>query len=122
MYYKDAINGRKNHPNELWKFFNAVLPNKRANSPYPSKLILEEKIFGDPVDISKQFNNYFVEIGQSRNIRINSLELITLTKMYYKDAINGRKNHPKELWKFFNAVLPNKRANSPYPSKLIDFW
>ena len=65
MYYKDAINGRKNHPKELWKFFNAVLPNKRANSPYPSKLILEEKIFGDPVDISKQFNNYFVEIGQS---------------------------------------------------------
>ena len=39
--------------------------------------------------------------------------------MHYENAINGRKNNPKELWKFLNSVLPNKRANSPYPSKLI---
>ena len=65
MYYENAINGRKNNPKELWKFLNSVLPNKRTNSLYPSKLIREEKIFDDPVDISEQFNNYFVEIGQS---------------------------------------------------------
>ena len=65
MYYEDAINGRKNSPKELWKFLNSVLPNKRANSPYPSKLNAEEKIFDDPIDISEQFNNCFAEIGQS---------------------------------------------------------
>ena len=63
MYYEDAINGRKNNPKKLWKFLNSVLPNKRTNCLYPSKLITEEKIFDDPVDILEQFNNYFVEIG-----------------------------------------------------------
>ena len=65
MYYEDAINGRKNNPEELWRFLNSVPSNKRANSPYPSKFTVEKKIFDDSVDISEQFNNYFVEIGQS---------------------------------------------------------
>ena len=65
MYYEDAINGRKNNPKELWKFLNSVLLNKRTNCLYPSKLIVEKTIFDDPVDASEQFNNYFVEIGQS---------------------------------------------------------
>ena len=34
-------------------------------------------------------------------------------------TINGRKNNPKDLRKFLNSVLPNKRTNSLHPSKLI---
>ena len=65
MWHEDAINGRKNNPKELWKFLNYILPSNRANGPYPSKLIVEENIFDDSVDISEQFNSNFAEIGQS---------------------------------------------------------
>ena len=56
---------KKNNPKELWKFINSVIPNKRPRSTSIRELIVEGKAFEDPVDISEQFNNYFIKIGQT---------------------------------------------------------
>ena len=36
-------------------------------------------------------------------------------KIYYNEAINDKKNNPKELWRFINSVIPSKRS-SPFPT------
>ena len=41
--------------------------------------------------------------------------------MYFNNAVDERKNKPKELWKFINSVIPHKHCKnpSPPPPKLI---
>ena len=36
-------------------------------------------------------------------------------KINYNEAINNKKNKPKELWRFVNSVIPSKRSSSPPP-------
>ena len=40
------------------------------------------------------------------------------TKMYFNNAVDERKNKPKELWKFINSVIPHNIARI-HPPKLI---
>jgi len=66
LYYNDGIKQRQSNPKELWKFIKTVIPNKRSQNQHTlSNLEKDGKNFKDPADIFEQFNNYFVEIGQS---------------------------------------------------------
>jgi len=65
MYYEQEIQEWKNNPKELWKLSNSVIPNKCTSNPPLTKLIVDNKVFEDPVDITKEFNNYFVKIWQT---------------------------------------------------------
>ena len=38
--------------------------------------------------------------------------------MYFNNAVDERKNKPKESWKFINSVIPHKHCKNP-PRKLI---
>jgi len=40
--------------------------------------------------------------------------------MYYNEAINKRKNNPKELWKFIKSAIPNKRTSTTPPTIMKD--
>ena len=122
MYYEDAINGRKNNPKELWKFLNSVLPNKRPNSPYPTKLIVDETIFDDPVDISEQFNNYFVEIGQSIAKSANTSGDFDF-KQFLHNAIPStivlEAPQPLEIYNAINSLNPHKACGYDNISSLF---
>ena len=41
-------------------------------------------------------------------------------KLYYNEAINDKKNNPKELWRFINSVIPSKRFSPSSTATKVD--
>jgi len=62
---KRKLKSEKNNPKEIWKLINSVIPNKRSSNPPLTKLIVDNKVYKDPIAITKKFNNYFVKIQQT---------------------------------------------------------
>ena len=40
-------------------------------------------------------------------------------KMYFEVSISDNKNNPKEMWKFINSAIPNKRLRTTPVRELI---
>ena len=64
MYFNAFIEERKYYPKELWKFINSIIPQKHPSNHYLLHVTFDGKTFKTGNEISEQFNNYFVKIGQ----------------------------------------------------------
>ena len=64
LYYNDNITNKKNHPYELWKFINSVIPSTRSAKSPLTKLSHNDSFIEDPPTMAELFNNYFVKIGK----------------------------------------------------------
>ena len=113
LFYNDNITNKKNHPKELWKFINFVIPSKRSAKPPLTKLSHNDSFIEDPPAMAELFNNYIVKIGAKiasssankvssdfwRYLKHSTLETIVL------DA-----PQPAEIYNLINTLNPSKAS------------
>ena len=111
MYVEASIFDNKNNPKEMWKFINSVISNKGLRTTPVRELIVDGKAFVDPVNISEQFNNYFVKIGQTIPNSVNRISNSNF-KSFLKNSVSQTivfdPPNPNEIYCSINALNLNK--------------
>ena len=64
MYFNASIEERKYNPKEIWKLINSIIPQNSPSNHSLPHVTIDGKTFKTGNEISEQFNNYFVKIGQ----------------------------------------------------------
>ena len=94
---------RKNNPNELWRFINSVIPSKRS-SPSPTTTKVDNAEIVNLDEISKHFNNYFVEMGHSVAKSASAYENLDF-KSFLKSSVSQTiVLDPPQPIEVFNAI------------------
>ena len=64
IYYTEYISKHNSNPKKMWQIINSLIPRKTVNS-LVKNINVNNKFIDHPSDIAKEFNKYFVEIGNS---------------------------------------------------------
>ena len=102
MYFNASIEERKYIPKELWKFINFIITQKRPSNHSLPHVTIDGKTFKTGNEISEQFNNYFVKIGQKIADRAAKPVDINFTSYLQ------------------NPVSPTIALNPPLPSEILN--
>ena len=102
---------QKNHPKELWKFINSVIPSKRSAKPPLTKLSHNDSFIEDPPAMAELFNNYFVKISET--IASSSANTVSSDfRLYLKhstlETIVLDAPQPTEIYNLINTLNPSK--------------
>ena len=136
-YYEKAFNEVRNNIKQTWSIINNVLKpkiNRRTN--IVKKLIINDVTFDDPIDISNNFNDFFVNIGKNIAESVdsnfndhkkylthidqpNSFFFKPVTTNEIKDTINSLKNKSGNINSIPTKILKSISSIICFPLTLI---
>lgn len=64
-YYVAKLTRDKHNVNDIWKVYAEILGRKTRSNSNVDKLLVDEKIITDPLQISETFNDYFACVGDN---------------------------------------------------------
>ena len=113
IYYNDNITSKKNHPKEIWKFINSVIPSKRSAKPPLTKLSHNDSFIEDPPAMAELFNNYFVKIGETI-ASFSAYKVSCDFRRYLKhstlETTVSDAPQPAEIYNLINTLNPSKAS------------
>jgi hypothetical protein len=73
QYYLNNFDKCKNNLKTTWKLIGILIKRKTKSQPYPSKLVINNKVYTEEIDIANQFNQHFVNVGPHLACKIENI-------------------------------------------------
>ena len=110
-YYNQLLLQNKNNLKESWKLMKRILNKSENTSPFPNKIIINDKEVTDKKHIVDSFNNYFVNVGPSlsKKLPVLSSNPTSYVKSYVTDSMFAK---PTNLHEITNIIM-NLKNSSP---------
>ena len=120
MYCTEYISKHNSNPKKVWQIINSLIPRKAVNS-FVKNINVDNKFIYQPSDRAKEFNKYFVKIGNSLGKNMENQNNTTYTA-YLKTVLNSIVLEPPTANEIFYMLLSTNLSKACGYDNISNFF
>ena len=119
-YFTNLLTNIKNNMKKTWNILNKIVkPNSDRTKPYIKKILLEDQIFEDDLEISNLFNQHFSTIGSKISGAFPNTEHNISSNVNISNSFFFREISPEDVSRIIIGLKNKSCGNQSYSAKIL---
>ena len=119
-YFTNLLNNVKNNMKKTWSILNKIVkPNSDRSKPFIRKILLDDQIFEEDIDISNVFNKHFSSIGSNISASFPDVEHSISSNTSISNSFFFTAVSPEDVCRIINGLKNKSCGIDSYPAKVL---
>ena len=119
-YFTNLLNNIKHNMKKTWNVLNKIVkPNSGRSKPYVKKILLEDQIFEDDLEISNLFNQHFSTVGSKISSSFADTEHTISSNVNISNSFFFRDISPEDVSRIIIGLRNKSCGIHSYPAKIL---